>query len=139
MQYHNVQPTHSRKSKKRLGRGQTSGNYCGRGVKGQKARSNTHFQPFIREVIKRYPKMRGYRASRSPVKYSIINVADLEKLYNANEEISPDSLAQKKIIPSNVLVKILGNGTLVKKLSIKGCAVSAVAKQKIEAAKGTIS
>lgn len=61
MQLHQLRPIHKKKPRKRVGRGGKRGTYSGRGVKGQKSRSGARLQPVIRELIKRYPKLRGYR------------------------------------------------------------------------------
>ncbi len=61
MQLHELRPKHKLKKKKRIGRGGKTGTYSGRGVKGQKSRAGAKFEPIIRGLIKRYPKLRGYR------------------------------------------------------------------------------
>jgi len=61
MQLHELQPTHKTKTSKRIGRGGKKGTYSGRGMKGQKSRAGARMQPLVRELIKRYPKLRGYR------------------------------------------------------------------------------
>lgn len=60
MQLHELKPIHKRKKPKRIGRGGKRGTYSGRGVKGQKARAGRKLKPIIREIIKRYPKIRGH-------------------------------------------------------------------------------
>ena len=66
MQLHQLKPTHKAKRAKRVGRGGKKGTYSGRGMKGQKSRSGARMQPIIRELIKRYPKLRGYRRKARP-------------------------------------------------------------------------
>jgi len=61
MQLNQLKPAHKPKTRKRVGRGGGHGTYSGKGQKGQKARAGTKFQPAIRYLIKRYPKLRGYR------------------------------------------------------------------------------
>lgn len=61
MQLHELRPKHKIKKGKRIGRGGKRGTYSGRGMKGQKSRAGTRFEPIIRGLIKRYPKLRGYR------------------------------------------------------------------------------
>ena len=58
---HELKPEHKNKKSKRIGRGGKRGTYSGRGVKGQKSRAGRKFQPIIRELIKKYPKLKGYR------------------------------------------------------------------------------
>lgn len=63
MQLHELKPIHKKKRSKRIGRGGKKGTYAGRGVKGQKSRAGRRLKPLVRELIKRYPKLRGYRFS----------------------------------------------------------------------------
>ena len=61
MQLHELKPIHKKKQPKRVGRGGKKGTYSGRGMKGQKSRAGRRLPPVIREMIKRYPKLRGYK------------------------------------------------------------------------------
>lgn len=63
MQIHELKPKHKIKKGRRVGRGGKKGTYSGKGMKGQKSRAGRKFQPIIRELIKRYPKLKGYRVS----------------------------------------------------------------------------
>ncbi|MDI6882976.1 MAG: uL15 family ribosomal protein [Patescibacteria group bacterium] len=146
MQLHQIKPIHKRKSKKRVGRGGKRGTYSGRGVKGQKARAGRKFQPIIRELIKKYPKLRGYRfkskTKNKKSKMAVLNLDILEEKFVSGEKINPQTLLEKKIISKIKgrvpAVKILGKGELRKKLIIEGCKVSKGAKEKIEKADGEI-
>jgi len=146
MQLHEIQPVHRLKKKKRLGRGGKKGDYCGKGMKGQKSRAGRKFQPFIREWIKKYPKLRGYKnkpkVKGRGLKVIILNLEILEKQFNSGEKISPNVLLEKGVvckmkgrIPQ---VKILANGKLTKKLIIEGCLFSKQAEEKIKKAGGKI-
>ena len=142
MQLHQLKPFHKPKKAKRIGRGGKRGTYSGRGIKGQKARAGRRLKPIIRELIKKYPKLRGYKFKRKELKPQIINLEILEKKFKSNETISPQILLEKRLfrkikgrLPK---VKILGLGKLTKKLIIEGCQVSKSAKKKIEKAGGTI-
>jgi len=64
MQLHQIKPLNKRKSKRRVGRGGKRGTYCGRGMKGQRARTGAKVRPEIRDLIKKIPKIRGYRFKR---------------------------------------------------------------------------
>jgi len=142
MQLHQLKPIHQRKKKKRVGRGGKRGTYCGRGIKGQKARAGSKLQPAIRQFIKRYPKKRGYRFKSIKPKPLVLNVATLEKKFGKNEKVTPETLIEKgllrKIKKKVPEIKILGKGKLTKPLIIEGCQVSKGAKEKIEKAGGTI-
>ena len=131
MQLHQLKPIHKTKTKKRVGRGGKKGTYSGKGIKGQKSRAGRKFQPIIRELIKRYPKLRGYRA-KSRVKSQkselvTLNLDILEKKFKSGEKINPEILTEKEIV-SKIKgripeVKILGKGELKKKLIIENCQV----------------
>lgn len=61
MQLNDLKPIHKNKKRKRVGRGGKRGTYSGRGQKGQLSRAGRKLKPVIREIIKRYPKLRGYK------------------------------------------------------------------------------
>lgn len=142
MQLHQLKPSHRRKRQKRIGHGGKRGTHSGRGVKGQKARTGRRMKPIIRELIKRYPKLRGYKFKRVNLKPAVVNIEILEKKFKSADVISPKVLLEKRII-RRILgrlpkVKILGKGKLTKKLIIEGCQVSKSAREEIEKAGGTI-
>ncbi len=143
MQLHELKPIYKKKAKKRVGRGGKRGSYSGRGMKGQGARAGRKFQPIIREVIKRYPKRRGYRFNSWQEKPITVNINVLEKSFEPRAKISPAILAEKGIIrkQSNKLpvIKILGRGEITKAFIIEDCQISKSAKEKIEKAGGTIN
>ena len=92
MQLHELKPIHKKKPRKRVGRGGKRGTYSGRGQKGQKSRAGHRFQPVIRELIKKYPKLRGYRQKlkikNEKLKIAIVNLDILEKKFNAGEKVT---------------------------------------------------
>ena len=145
MQLHQLKPRHVKKRRKRVGRGGKKGTYSGRGVKGQSSRAGRKFQPAVRELIKRYPKLRGTRLRQGfggQAKPQVINLDILEKKFAAGETVSPQVLLEKRIIrrirgrvPE---VKILGDGKLAKSLTVENCLISKQAAEKIKAADGTI-
>jgi len=143
MQIHQVQPKTKNRKGRRIGRGGKKGTYSGRGMKGQKSRAGTHFQPRIRELIKKYPKLRGYRAGATPNDIIAVNLDVIEKHFGASEKITPAALVEKRIIAKMKgrvpKVKVLGRGEISKKLSFEGCQVSQSAKEKIEKAGGTVA
>ena len=146
MQLHEIRPIHKLKKRKRVGRGGKRGTYSGRGQKGQESRAGRRLKPIIRDLIKRYPKLRGYRQKTKDKsqksKVTVVNIDTLEKKFTSGEKITPEILLERKIIhrikgriPK---VKILGKGKLTKTLVIEGCQVSKAAKEIIEKAGGTI-
>ena len=142
MQIHQLKPKHKLKNKKRIGRGGKRGTYSGKGVKGQKSRAGKKFEPIIRGLIKRYPKLKGYKFKAKPDFGAVVNLGLLEKKFNSEEQINLNLLIEKKIIrrikKKAPIVKILGKGKLTKKFIIEGCIVSKSAKEKIEKAKGAV-
>jgi len=137
-----VKSKHKLKKKKRIGRGGKRGTYSGKGIKGQKSRAGRKFAPVIRELIKRYPKLRGYRFKKHEGNLVIVNVGILEERFRSSEIITPKLLLERKIIRKIKgkvpKVKILGRGELTKKLTIENCEVSKSAEEKIKKAGGTI-
>lgn len=141
MQLHQLQKHSTSKRKKRVGRGGKKGTYCGGGGKGQKGRAGAKFKPLIREWIKKYPKLRGYNFNVGGT-VSSVNLEVLEKSFENNAIVSPETLAKKKIV-RNVdgklpAVKILGTGEIKKALIVENCAVSKSAREKIEKAGGSV-
>ena len=142
MQLHQLKPNHKRKKGKRIGRGGKRGTYSGRGIKGQKSRAGRQMMPSIRQFVKKYPKLRGYRFKIREQKPAVIDLKLLEKNFKKGDLVSPSSLLEKKLISrikgKAPKVKILSRGELKKELIIKNCQVSKSAKEKIEKAKGII-
>src|SRR3954468_1798769 len=148
----NLKPAQARKNRKRVGRGIGSGKgrYSGRGIKGQKSRSGSHkmrpgFEGGQNPIYMRLGKQRGGSADAMPVgphrtSTAPVNVATLEERFDAGAEVTPESLVENGVLKNTKTdVKILGNGDLKKKLSVTAHAVSASAREKIEAAGGSIT
>lgn len=132
----------SKKARKRVGRGNSSGHgtYSGRGLKGQKARAGGKTRPGFEggqlPLIKRLPQKRGFH-NLFRTEYSIVNLSDLTS-FEAGSEITIETLRKAGIVKSAVLpLKILAQGELERALTIKAQKFSAAAKEKIEAAGGT--
>ena len=140
MQIHEVKPKNKPKTKKRIGRGGKRGSYSGRGIKGQSSRAGRKMPPAIRELIKRYPKLRGYSFSALS-KVASVNVDLLEKHFKEGEEVTSALLVErgvvKRVSGKNPVVKILGRGEIKKALNVK-CVVSKSAKEKIEKVGGKV-
>ncbi|OGL64069.1 50S ribosomal protein L15 [Candidatus Uhrbacteria bacterium RIFCSPHIGHO2_02_FULL_47_44] len=138
---HTLKPSpHSKKDRKYIGRGLGSkGTYSGRGVKGQGARSGVSGLKLkgMRKIILSTPKLRGFK-SKNP-KAQVLNLDVLSKAFPEGGKITPKQLVAKKLILDAMAVtKILGNGTVTAKFILKGCLVSASAKEKIEQAGGSV-
>jgi len=142
VQINDLQPQHKNKNSKRIGRGGKKGTYSGKGCKGQKSRAGRKMQPFMREIIKRYPKIGGYRQKQRMEEEVSVGLKTLESFFEKGEKITPQILVDKKLIRKisgkTPLVKILGNGEINKAFSFEGCLISKVAKEKVEKAGGSI-
>lgn len=142
MQIHELK-LKKRKPKKTIGRGGKRGTYSGKGNKGQKARSGGNVDPLFEggrsSLVERLKKLRGFKSTSK--KKVNINLNDLESSYADGETVNLESLMKSGLlgkIESKAGVKILGDGTLSKKLSIDGkILVSASAKSAIEKAGGS--
>ena len=142
MKLHDISPTPgSRKSRKRVGRGDSSGygKTAGRGEKGQKSRTGSTSRPFFEggqiPLFRRLPK-RGFK-NADRVIYAIVNLGVLEENFAAGEVVDLDSLHAKKLLgKGETLVKVLANGELTKALTVKAAKFSAAAAAKIEAVGG---
>ncbi|MBD3208166.1 MAG: 50S ribosomal protein L15 [Candidatus Nealsonbacteria bacterium] len=139
MQLHELKPDHKKKKKKRKGRGDT---YAGRGLKGQHTRSGRRMMPAIRDIIKKYHKLRGYQFKPKTPKPEIINLKEIDKSFGKGEVVSPQSLLEKGLVArikgEAPDVKVLGSGNISKELTFEGCDFSASAKEKIQKAGGKI-
>lgn len=141
MQLNTLKRQHPNKKARQVGRGGTRGKTSGRGGKGQTARAGNKRRPQIRDIIKKLPKLRGYRFNSGEIKASPVNVEALN-IFEAGTVVTVEVLFEKKLVRrvGGILphVKILGKGEITKKLSIVGCHVSKSAKEKIEKAGGNI-
>ena len=135
MQIHQLRANLGNKAKKRVGRGGKRGTYSGRGMKGQKSRSGRRIRPQFRDILKKIPKKKGYRAKTIPSRIASINLRDIEKFENGSE-ISPKILAERglvKMISGKVpKVKILGTGKLSKSFVFKNCLFSKKAEEAVK-------
>ena len=142
MKQHEISPAAgSRKDRKRVGRGDGSGNgtYSGRGCKGQKSRSGYSIKPGFEggqlPIIKRLPRKRGF-TNLFRKEYSIVKLGALN-IFEANSEVTPEALLDAGIVKSLKLpVKILADGDMKHPLTVKADKFSAAAKTKLEAAGG---
>jgi large subunit ribosomal protein L15 len=149
----NLKPASKRRDRKRVGRGLGSGKgrYAGRGIKGQKSRAGSHkmragFEGGQMPIYMRLGKQRGNTSKDAmPVGpfrtvSQGVNVRDLERVFDAGTEITPELLKAKRLIRSvRVDVKILGQGDLSKKLTVSAHNFSKSAREKIEGAGGSIT
>jgi len=146
MELHELRPAPgSRKKRKRVGRGMASGQgkTSGRGMKGQGARSGGGKGPYFEggqlPLVRRLPFRRGF-TNIHRVEYKPVNLGRLqEKFGDSGQEVTPETLAEAGIIKrSDKAVAILGDGELATALTVKAHRFSKSAKEKIEAAGGTV-
>ena len=145
MMLHDVnEGNQKRKRRKRIGRGPGSGHgkTSGRGQKGQKSRAGWSQHPVFQggamPMIRRIPK-RGFN-NKFALTVATINVSDLEQLFEAGAEVSPQVLKENKKVKSRYdVLKILGNGNLTKSLTVTAHRFSKSAREKIEQAGGTVN
>ena len=147
-----IKPAQKRRDRKRVGRGPGSGKgrYAGRGVKGQKARSGSHkmragFEGGQMPIYMRLGKQRGSTSKDAmpigPFRTVTqgVNVRDLERVFDAGAEVTPELLKARRLIRSvRIDVKILGQGDLTKKLTVSAHGFSNSAREKIEGAGGSL-
>ena len=140
MQINDLKPSSNKSKRKRLGRGGKLGTYCGRGVKGQKARSGSGKGPSFQGTESSFlklPKKKGFKSIYD--KLEVVNLTELNKKFKDGETVSPKILLEKKIIGRiGRGVKVLGMGDVDKKLVIENCSVSKTAGEKIKKAGGEI-
>ncbi len=134
----------SRKDRKRVGRGSSSGygKTAGRGMNGQKSRAGggkrAGFEGGQTPLARRLPKLPGFR-NVNRVEYVPVNVSRLEEKFEVGELVTGETLKEKGIIKyADALVKILGDGQITKALTVKVDKVSVSARKKIEAAGGKV-
>ena len=145
MQLNDLRPAEgSKKNRKRIGRGDSSGTgtTAGRGYKGQLSRSGggkgKGFEGGQQPLAMRLPKLPGF-TNHSRVEYAPVNVSRLDGLFNAGDVVDSAALVEKGVIKAEFIpVKVLGDGELTKKLTVRVDKVSASAQAKIEAAGGKV-
>ena len=132
----------SRKEKQRVGRGEGSkGKTAGRGTKGTKARYQVPmgFEGGQMPLHRRLPKLKGFSNAKFKTVYQVVNIGRLAELYPTGGDVAPESLAANGAVRRGELVKVLGDGDLSVALHVSAHKVSTAAREKIEAAGGTVT
>jgi large subunit ribosomal protein L15 len=131
------------KKRKRLGRGIGSGRgkTCGRGHKGQRSRAGFSVHPTFEggqmPLVRRIPK-RGFN-NRWALNVAIVNVGDLETLFEDGADVTPEALSEKNVAKHRYdVLKVLGNGNLTKKLKVSAHRFSQSAMEKIQKTGGEV-
>lgn len=131
---------HKRRKRVGRGRGSGSGKTCGRGHKGAGQRSGWttrgQFEGGQMPTFRRLPK-RGFSNVQFATRYGIVNVGSLEERYEAGAHVTPQSLLEVGLLRTvRYPIKVLGDGTLTKKLTVDAAKFSKSAMEKIQAAGG---
>jgi len=133
----------AKKNRKRVGRGNASGHgtYSCRGMNGQSSRSGGRVRPGFEggqtTFVQRMPKLKGFK-NPTYIDYQVINIKDLNT-FDDGAVVDKEAMLKAKIInKKRMKVKILGDGELTKKLTVKVDALTKSAKEKIEKANGTV-
>lgn len=131
------------KKRRRVGRGPGSGHgkTSARGHKGQKSRAgwsqHPTFQGGAMPMVRRIPK-RGFN-NKFALQVAIVNTGDLEALFDAGQEVTPESLKEKNVVKHRYdVLKVLGDGPLTKKLTVSAHRFSKTAQEQIEKAGGKV-
>ena len=142
MKLNNLVKSPETKTRKRVGRGNGSGlgKTAGTGEKGQKSRSGVSISPWFEggqtPLYRRIPK-RGFNNARFRTEYAVVNLSDLNK-FNDGDVITPATLVEKGIVKKEMAgIKVLANGKLEKKVTVKANRFSSAAVTKIEELGGT--
>lgn len=138
MKLENLPKSKEYKASKRVGRGPGSGmgKTSTRGEKGQKSRSGASipawFQGGQTPLHRRIP-IRGFNNKQFETKYATINLSEIDKFFNDGDVVTPEVLKERGIIKKQLSgIKVLANGELTKKLTVKANRFSAKAVTKIE-------
>ncbi|ANE03239.1 50S ribosomal protein L15 [Corynebacterium crudilactis] len=139
---HDLRPAPgSNKAKTRVGRGEASkGKTAGRGTKGTKARKQVSaaFEGGQMPLQMRLPKLKGFK-NPNKVDYQVVNVSDLAEKFPQGGDVAIADIVASGLVRKNELVKVLGNGDISVKLNITANKFSGSAKEKIEAAGGSVT
>ena len=143
LKLHDLRPAPgSHKEKTRVGRGEGSkGKTAGRGTKGTKARYQVPvgFEGGQMPLHRRVPKLKGFSNAAFKTTYQVVNIGRLAELYPGGGDVTPENLAANGAVRRGELVKVLGTGDLTVALRVSAHAASESARQKIEAAGGTVT
>ncbi|CAN5236628.1 MAG: 50S ribosomal protein L15 [Nocardioides sp.] len=142
LKLHHLKPAPGAKTAKtRVGRGEGSkGKTAGRGTKGTKARYQVPvaFEGGQMPIHMRMPKLKGFK-NPFKVEFQVVNLDRLSELFPSGGVVSIEDLVAKGAVRKNLPVKVLGTGEVTVKVDVTANAFSGSAKEKIEAAGGTVT
>lgn len=135
MQFHHLKSNTKFRKSRRIGRGGKRGTYSGRGTKGQKARAGAKIRPQERDLLKKIPKLRGYKFKSFRLRPTAVNLRDVDRKFQVGDIVSPESLLRAGLVSrikgKMPKVKILGTGELNKKFVFKDVLLSQSVKSKM--------
>ncbi len=148
MQTNNLVRKTPNQKRKLIGRGGKRGKTSGRGTKGQWAHGSHGVRPELRDIIKKFPKLRGHGKNRgrtvnsSATRAQVVNLEVIEANFAAGETVSVKTLLDKGLVRTtggkNPEVKILAHGDFKKKLTFVGLTFSVAGKEKAEKSGSTV-
>lgn len=144
MQINTLQLKNKKKKRKTIGRGGKKGTYCGKGMKGQKARSGAHVDPMFEggrsTLVDHMKKKKGFKSLSK--KITTIALDKIDNKFNDGDTINKESLIKAKLLDRKGAkngIKILGSQEIAKKFTIAtGIKISTASKKSIEKAGGEI-
>ncbi|MDO8572903.1 MAG: uL15 family ribosomal protein [bacterium] len=147
MQIHELKRNTKSKQKRQIGRGGKRGKTSGRGTKGQNARAGRKKRPELRDMIKKFPKLRGTsthgRFTSLSKKVTVVSLKTINDAFPKGGEINPATLAAKGVILKKGYtyprVKILSDGDITSKIIVSGCEISKGALEKIKKVGGSVA
>jgi large subunit ribosomal protein L15 len=142
LKLHNLHPAPgAKKAKNRVGRGEASkGKTAGRGTKGTKARGQVPaaFEGGQMPIHMRLPKLKGFK-NPFKVEFQVVNLDKIGELFPEGGDVTVEELVARGAVRKNQPVKVLGQGEISVKVAVTANKFSASAKEKIEAAGGTVT
>jgi large subunit ribosomal protein L15 len=142
LKLHHLKPAAgAKKAKTRVGRGEASkGKTAGRGTKGTKARYQVPvaFEGGQMPIHMRLPKLKGFK-NPFKVTFQVVNLDKIDALFPEGGEVTVDTLVAKGAVRKGQPVKVLGQGSVSSAVTVTAQAFSTSAKEKIEAAGGSVT
>lgn len=148
MQLNNLKRKTKNQKKKTVGRGGSRGKTSGRGHKGHGQHGSSGIRPQIRDIIKKFPKLRGHGKNRARTVNSgkdpvvSVSLSAIDATMKDGAVVTPKNLVKSGVIEmikgKTPQVKILANGDITKKVKVIDCKVSALAQEKITKAGGEV-
>ena len=143
LKLHHLRPAPgAHRAKTRVGRGEASkGKTAGRGTKGTKARNQVPlgFEGGQMPMHRRVPKLKGFSNANFATTYQVVNVGRLAALFADGGDVTPETMVAKGAARKGELIKVLGTGEVGVALRVTAHAFSASAKEKIQAAGGSVT